>query len=293
MFYPSIRSRRQMLREAAALAGMLSLNPLSHIFAAYPKQKYSIGACDWSIGRRSDTEALGVAKEIGLDGVQVSLGNVNDNLHLRQKSVQQRYKQASKKYGVEIYSLAIGELNRVPYKSAPETEVWVRDSIDAAKALGCKVILLAFFNKGDLKEDEAGRQEVIRRLKKVVPKAEKAGVILGIESLLSADEHLAIIDAVGSKNVRIYYDVANSHKMGYNIYEEMERLGNEYICEVYAKEKGSLLGQGKIDFPRVKQILDDINYDGWVIIEASVPNGADMLESYQANNRYLRKILNT
>ena len=64
------------------------------------------------------------------------------------------------------------------------------------QALDCRVVLLAFFAKGDLKGDCEGTATVIRRLREVAPKAEKAGVILGIESWLSAEEHVAIIDAV-------------------------------------------------------------------------------------------------
>jgi L-ribulose-5-phosphate 3-epimerase len=285
-------TRRQMIKSTAALAGVTTFSPWWELFSTNGPRKYRISACDWSIGKTSEVEAVALAKKIGLDGVQVSLGTVKNNMHLRLPQVQQAYKAAEKTHGVQVSSLAIGELNNVPYKSAPETEAWVSDSIDVAKAMGCKVILLAFFSKGDLKGDEAGKQEVIRRLRKVAPKAEKAGVILGIESWLSAQEHLEIIHAVGSKNVRVYYDVANSHHMGYDIYEEMRRLGKKYICEVHAKENGYLLGQGNIDFARVKDILDDIKYEGWVIIEGALPQGAQLLPSYQANNHYLRSVLN-
>ena len=299
-------SRRQVLKASAALAGLAmgtpsigtpAATPLWNLFAAEPTGRHSepdyrVGACDWSIGKHSDVEALALAQKIGLDGVQVSLGKVDNGMHLRTPEVQEAYRTAARQYGVDIASIAIGELNQVPYKSAPETEQWVSDSIDAAQALGCRVVLLAFFSKGDLHDDPSGQQEVIRRLKKVVPRAEKAGVTLGIESWLSADEHLAMIDAIGSENVRVYYDLANSYKMGYNIYEEVARLGKEYICEIHAKENGYLLGQGRIDFVRVRDILRDIGYEGWIIIEGATPEGADITESYVANTRYVRSVFN-
>jgi hypothetical protein len=118
-------------------------------------------------------------------------------------------------------------LNNIPYKSDERTIAWVSDSIDACKAMGCRVVLLAFFGNGDLKGDKAGTDEVVRRLKDVAPKAEKAGVILGIESWLSAEEHVDIIDRVGSPAVQVYYDVANSEKMGYDIYREIRWLGGQ------------------------------------------------------------------
>lgn len=284
-------SRRRMLQQSTAFLGAASCYPLFNIFSD-GTHTYRVGACDWSIGMHSDVEAMALAREIGLDGVQISLGKVENNMHLRKLVVQQAYKKAARLHLVKIASIAIGELNKVPYKSAPETEAWVSDSIDVAQALGVPVVLLAFFGKGDIKNDKAGTREVIRRLKKVAPEAESKNVILGIESWLSADEHLEIIHAVGSPNVRVYYDVANSHKMGYDIYDEMERLGSEYICEVHAKENGYLLGQGKVDFPRVRDILQDVGYTGWIIIEGATPSGMDILPAYRHNRAFVQNTFN-
>ena len=130
----------------------------------------------------------------------------------------------------------------------------------------------------------------MRRLKAVAPKAEKAGVVLGIESWLSAGEHLAILDRVGSPAVQVYYDVCNSTERGYDICKEIRQLGKR-ICELHAKENGALLGQGKVDFKKVREALDDIGYSGWIQIEGAVPPGGKMLESYQANCKFLRSIL--
>jgi sugar phosphate isomerase/epimerase len=130
----------------------------------------------------------------------------------------------------------------------------------------------------------------VRRLKVVAPKAEKAGVILGIESWLSADEHLDILDRVGSKAVQVYYDVCNSNDRGHDIYKEIRQLGKR-ICEFHAKENGTLLGQGKVDFQKVRTAMDDTGYTGWIQIEGAVPAGKAVLESYQANCKFLRSIL--
>ncbi len=272
------------------MAGALALSPTFAPLVAAPEQRrFQIGACDWSIGRMATPEALTVAKEIGLDGVQVSLGTEKNDMHLRQAAVLQAYREAVKQTGVAVASLAIGELNNIPYKSDPRAIEWVRDSVDVAAALGCRVVLLAFFHKGDLKGDPAGTDEVVRRLRDVAPHAERKGIILGLESWLSAEEHLDILERVGSKAVQVYYDVANSEKMGYDIYREIRWLGKKgLICEFHAKENGALLGQGRVDFKRVRQAMDDIGYAGWIQIEGAVPEGAPLLPSYRANLQFLR-----
>jgi sugar phosphate isomerase/epimerase len=280
-----------MLRRSLQIAACAVVaSEFAPLFAAPAKRHYKLGACDWSIGKMGDPAAFEVARKIGLDGVQVSLGTEANNMQLRKKEVQQRYKEAAGAAHLEVASLAIGELNSIPYKSDPRTIEWVRDSIDVCKALGVRVVLLAFFGNDDLRGDKAGVDEVVRRLKAVAPKAEKAGVSLGIESWLSADEHIEILDRVGSPAVRVYYDVCNSNDMGYDIYQEIRKLGKR-ICEFHAKENGSLLGQGKVDFKKVRAALDDIGFTGWVQIEGAVPAGKPMLESYQANCKFMREIL--
>jgi L-ribulose-5-phosphate 3-epimerase len=252
--------------------------------------RFKIGACDWSIGPAGDINAFAVAKRIGLDGIQVSLNTASDYEHLRKPEVQQAVKEAARQSGVQIGGLAIGMLNQIPYKSDPRTEVWVQDSVGVAKALDVKNVLLAFFSNNDLKNDPQGTKVVIERLKAVAPKAEKAGVVLGIESWLSVPELLAILDTVGSPAVKVYYDVCNASDMGYDIFSEIRTLGKDRICEVHLKENGYLLGQGKVDLPKVKQALDDIGYAGWLHMEGAVPKGKPMLESYIENNKTVRSL---
>ena len=155
-FIPML-SRRQMLgRTAQAATALVIGSPFSPLLAAPEKRGFKIGACDWSIGKLADPASFDVARQIGLDGVQVSLGTAGDDMKLRKPEVQQQFKDAAKKAGVEIASLAIGELNGVPYKSDPRTEAWVNDSVPVMQALSVKVVLLAFFGKGNLVGDQAG-----------------------------------------------------------------------------------------------------------------------------------------
>lgn len=282
-------TRRQLLKSTAGLTGLICLGAYE-AFAMDKPERFKIGACDWSINQMAKVEAIAVGEKIGLDGVQISLGTLENDMHLRQEKIQRAYKGACKEYDMSIGGIAIGEMNNIPYKLDPRAEQWVSDSIDVAKAMGVKVVLLAFFSKGDLKNDVEGTRETIRRLKKIAPKAEDNGIILGIESWLSAEEHMEIINAVNSPNIKVYYDVANSNKMGYDIYKEIRSLGTEHICEFHAKENGFLLGQGNVDFEEVRKAIDDIEYKGWLQIEGAVPKNADMFKSYLLNNKYLQSV---
>ncbi len=239
-------------REALAVGAGLALSPALMAFAGDTQRRFKIGACDWSIGRRGQLSALQLAKQIGLDGVQVSFGKPGGQYDLRKEDVRRQYQQAARKHHVQIASLAMGVLNSIPYATDRDAERWVAESIEVMSKMNQKIVLLAFFARGDIKDKPELQQQVIRRLKKVAPQAEKAGVILGLETWLNADEHLRILDSVGSPAVQVYYDTANMEKQGYDIYKEIRELGRERICQFHCKENGFLLGEGRINFQRVK-----------------------------------------
>lgn len=284
-------NRRRFLASCGAVALAGGLSPWAGMGAA-GQPRIRLGACDWSLGKLADPAAFEVARAVGLDGVQVSLGTLGDDMHLRLPEVQRRYREAAAAAGLGILSLAIGELNNIPYKSDARTIPWVADAIDVCVALGCRVILLAFFGNDDLRGDAAGISETVRRLREVAAKAEKAGVVLGLETWLSAEDNLRIVERVGSRAVKVYYDVANSTERGYDIHKEIRWLGRQgQICEFHFKENGCLLGRGAIDFPRVCDALREIGYEGNVQIEGAVPPGGGLVASYVQNRTFLRKIL--
>ncbi|MBX7125966.1 MAG: sugar phosphate isomerase/epimerase [Cyclobacteriaceae bacterium] len=282
-------TRRQMLQGTLA-AGTLAAFPWLSSCSQPPRLR--IGACDWSLGKGGDPAAFDVAKTIGLAGVMVSMGDDTNHLHLRRADMQASYREAAARTGVQISSLALGILNDIPYKSDLRTEQWVSDSIDVAAALKAPVILLAFFGNGDLRDDDAGIREVIRRLRIVAPKAEKSGVTLGIESYLSAPQLMDIMQQVGSPAVKVYYDFRNSADAGYDVIQEIRQLGKDNICELHMKENGQLLGQGTLDWPAIARTLQEIGYigDGWMQLEWGHPKDADIVASYRQNVQYLNNI---
>ena len=280
-------------REAISHLSLLSTTLLSarDAFSMTALSNYKIGACDWSLHRNCNPDAFDYAKKIGLEGVQVSYNSKTDENYLSRSENQQAIIAASQRTGVKIASLAIGMLNEVPLKSEAKTVDWISGSIDAAKAVGVNVILLAFFGKGDLRKDDAGKKTVIERFKQLMPQAEKQGIILGIESYLSAQEHIEIIDAVASPNLQVYYDPRNSADAGYDIYREIPMLGKrKLICEIHLKDNEFLLGQGSMDWPRIKGLLDETGYKGWAQIEWSQPKGKSLEECYPQNVSYAKKI---
>lgn len=282
--------RRHFIKSALAFSGLSLAGCL--LADSRPEKKFRIGGCDWSLGKNADPGAFEVAQKIGLDGLMVNMGTVGNDMHLRQPAMQEQYLRESRRTGIAISSLALGELNVIPYKSDPRTEKWVWDSVDVARNLSVPVVLLAFFSNNDLRNDPAGKKEVITRLKRVMPHAEKNKIILGIESYLSADEHLEILQQVGSPYLKVYYDFRNTADAGYDTIQEFKKLGKDRICELHMKENGSLLEKGSLPWKEIAAAVHDSGYagDGWMQIEGALPDGADLIKSYKNNLTYLRSL---
>jgi sugar phosphate isomerase/epimerase len=284
--------RRQFIQSLTILGASSCID--FEYLASLKLKKYKIGACDWSLGQNSTLAAFDVAKSIGLDGVQVNLGTRQDGMHLRNKNTQIQFRDKAKETGIAISSMAIGELNNVPYKSDNQTDAWVFDAIDAATFFNVEVVLLAFFSKNDLRNDAKGVDTVIQKLKQVMPYAEKNKITLSIESYLTAEEHLDIMDKVGSDNLKVYYDFRNAQDAGNDIYHEIKLLGNKNICELHLKENGAFLGKADIDWVKVSRALNEINFHPakWMQIEGALPPKYDYINGHQQNLTFLKSIFN-
>jgi L-ribulose-5-phosphate 3-epimerase len=284
MIMPSL-SRRDLLRRYVTAAAAWPFAPeLRPLFAEGSSRRFKIGACEWSL-RKGDPESLDLAKRIGLDGVQINFGTLENDLHLRQPELQRAYLDASKRHQVELASIGIAAMNGVPLKNDPRAIEWLVDSVPVARALNVRVVLIAQFGKGDLLGDPLGIDRTVAILKEHAPLAEKAGVIWGLENYLSARQNLEILDRVGSPAVQVYYDVGNSTDKGYDLYEEIRQLKGR-VCEFHAKDGRFMLGKGRVDFKKVREALDAIEYSGWIQIEAVAPN--DLTADYQSHLAHLR-----
>ncbi len=282
-------SRRTMLRRGAAASAAALASGLAPLLASPQSRWFKIGACDWNLGRRADVESFDVAKEIGLDGVQISLG-VLGGANTTDPEVRRRYREAAARTGLGIASLAIGEMNQVPLKSEPQAAEWLAQSIDVCKDLGLEIVMPACFGKGDLDMSRTGEiDHLVGVLRDVAPAAERAGVTIGLESYLSAADNLKLIDRVGSPAMSVYYDVGNSTDKGYDILAEIRQLGRKgLLCQLHAKDGRHRLGEGRIDFRKVREALDDVGYSGWIVVEAAAPNG--LMNDYPHYARFLRGI---
>jgi sugar phosphate isomerase/epimerase len=130
---------------------------------------------------------------------------------------------------------------------------------------------------------------VIGAFRDFVPRAERAGVILGFENMISVEDNCYACDKVASKHFRIWYDVGNPTYVGRNAAREIRILGRDRICQFHFKDKG-YLGEGQVDFPAILRAVDDIAFEGYANLETGAPSG-DVMADTERNIKYLRRLM--
>ena len=275
-------SRRQILGAAAA-----TLAP-----AAFAKDhKFKLGVTDWNLRMTSNPEAVGVAKSLGFEGVEVSLGRkaADNKLPLDNAELQQRYLDEAKKHGMRLAGTCLDILHVNYLKNDKLGQKWVADCIPITKKLNARVVLLPFFGKGALQTKEE-MDYVGDVLKELAPEAAKAGILLCLEDTISAEDNVRIMERSRSKAVLTYYDVGNSTNAGFDVVKEIRWLGKNRIGQMHLKDGRSYLGEGKIDFPAVLKAMREIDFAGFANLETSSPS-QDVQADMKRNITYLRRLL--
>ncbi|HYP05834.1 MAG TPA: sugar phosphate isomerase/epimerase family protein [Bryobacteraceae bacterium] len=277
-------ARRSFLSLAAgaAASGALNARGLSGL---------KIGVTDWNLRQTAKLEAVSLARRLGFEGVQVSLGRqVQDNkLPLDNPELITSYLKEAKAQGIALDGTCLDVLHTNYLKNDQLGQRWVVDGIRLTKALGTKVMLLPFFGKGAL-ETQAEKDYVGDVLRELAPEAEKAGVILGLEDTISAEDNVRIVERSRSKAVLVYYDIGNSHVAGFPVAREIDWLGKKRICQMHFKDNPHYLGEGKIDMTEVLRAVSRIDYEGFANLETDAPSKsveADM----KRNLAFVRKVM--
>lgn len=255
------------------------------------KSELRIGVTDWNLNLGANPEAVPLAARLGFDGIQVSFGRkiANDKMPVDNPDVIARYLQLSKEYKIPIDGTCVDRLHDNGLKSDKLAPKWVGDSIRLTKALKTRVLLLPFFGRWALKSKDE-MEYTGDALRDLAPEAEKAGVILGLEDTISAEDNVSIMDRSRSKNVLVYYDVGNSTQAGFDVVKEIRWLGKDRICQFHLKDNPHYLGEGGIQFAPIMHAIRDIGFSGYANLETDAH--ADTLEAdLRRNLLYIRKVM--
>lgn len=151
----------------------------------------------------------------------------------------------------------------------------VGQAIDYARAVGCgRLNCLAGLAPIDIAHDKA-RETLVENLRFAAAATARAGIQLVLEPLNTHDTPgffvsttpaaLALIEAVGSDNLRLQYDIYHAQVMegdlARTLQEHLPRIAHVQLADNPGRHEP---GTGEINFPFLLQHLDRIAYAGWV-----------------------------
>jgi len=258
-----------------------------------------VGMTDWNLGQRGDIAKIALAREIGLDGIQVSVQYPTDGKPtLRDPKTQAEFKRAALDNGIQICSLAIGNpgKQRLPMHTNPAFAILLAEAVEIAYNIGTNNILLPILGESHI--DMANQAQVdafVTMMKEVARYAEKYDVVVGLEDWISAADNIKLVDAIGSNHVAVYYDAHNIVSRVPDIYVEPKMLGKR-INQIHLKNanvadnRQQLLETpgGKMDWQRMAKEFYDIGYRGWYVLETGSPT-KDLVADTRANIAYVKK----
>lgn len=260
--------------------------------------RYKIAVVDLMILKRQKLGAFQLTKDIGADGLEVDMGGLGNRPTFDNKlaidSIRQQFLNKAKELNLEIASLGMTGFYAQSFPERPTAVQAVKDCIATMKQMGVKVGFLPLGIKGDLRKYPELRPAVVERLKEVGKAAEEAGVIIGIETALTATEEVQLLKDIGSPAIQIYFNFSNPLKEGRDLYEEIKILGKDRICQMHCTNKDSVWLQNdpQIDMKKVKQTLDNMGWSGWLVIERSrdANDPRNVKKNFGANTAYMKSI---
>ncbi|MBN2761552.1 MAG: TIM barrel protein [Bacteroidales bacterium] len=261
-------------------------------------QRYKIGVCDWMLLKRQKAGAFKLAEEIDADGLEVDMGGLGNRTTFDNKLLdpieRKKFMEESKKYDIEICSIAMSGFYAQSFAERETVQIMLRDTINTMVMMHVKTAFLPLGVKGDLIQHPELRPAIIERLKMAGRMAEAADVTIGIETALDATAEVQLLKDIDSPAVKSYFNFANALQNSRDLCQEMKTLGKDLICQIHCTDEDGvwLEKNTRINMPEVRKTLDDMGWNGWLVIERSrdARNPHDVRGNFGANVKFLKSI---
>jgi len=256
------------------------------------RSELKIGVTDWNLRKAADPASIALAASIGFDGVEISFGRPRPDearLPADNPAVIAAYKEAFARHRIGIAGTCVDALHKNCLMNDRQGVKWLSDSIRLSRELRSKVLLMPAFFDCEVKT-QALMDSTASAIKEVVKEAESAGVTLGLENTLSAEENLRIIDKVGSRFLKVYYDSQNAIRWLHDPFKEIPMLGASRICQFHIKDNDGYLGEGKVPWDRLLPVILELGFTGWANLETANPS-KDVSTDMRRNLSYVRQLV--
>jgi sugar phosphate isomerase/epimerase len=224
---------------------------------------------DQVIRAAGDDELFRQAKRLGFAGVEVVLSR-------RALERVEGLRRAQREHRLAVPSLVLGEhsdrggIADLDPTVAEHAREDVERALEWAAELGAEAIHVPFFGRAELR-DEADLERAAAAFRPLCERAGERAVTLCYEGTLPAERIRALAERVGSPAFGCYFDLANVVALGLDTATELRVLGalvrRLHFKDTLVQTGDCPPGLGRVDFVESARALDEIGYDGWVVLE--------------------------
>ncbi|NWG13605.1 MAG: TIM barrel protein [Acidobacteria bacterium] len=264
---------------AGALAARSPWISIRHAFAAGRPPGLRLSLTWGIVGKRSVADGLALIHRHGYDGFEM--------FDWRNASILAAFAEEKKKYPLECVCLVANKGVTAPgcgLVNPREREGFLEQmqlAVNAAKRVDCKRLVVLTGNElGGLSREEQ-MSNAASALRAAVPLLEKNGMTAVVEVLNTYVDHAgyflyyvrdgaALVDRVGSPNVRILFDLYHTQIMEGNLIEKIRMfigyVGHFHFADVPGRHEP---GTGEINYRNVFKAIYDLGdrYPGYVSLE--------------------------
>ena len=246
---------------------------LSQFVAAEPKSFKGKIKKAVKFGTKPNEAQMQKLKDLGFDGIEGSAPGLQV----------EPMKQACQKIDLPMHGVVYNKhwkvrLSDPDPKVREESRKGLAQAMREAKGVGGTSVLLV---PGRVKGEQETHQHVwdrsIEQIRKLIPLARELRIHILIETVWNGfcykpEQFRDYIDAIDSPWVQAYYDIGNMQKYGPS-HKWIRVLGNRTL-KLDVKDWGSKngfcpLGQGDVDWKKVRHELEQIEFKGWATREGN------------------------
>jgi len=138
------------------------------------------------------------------------------------------------------------------------------DLLERGAKLGIEKYIMPFFEHSEL--SVSNMEDYVEPLRGLAKVADDKGILVCLETILTGEELIKLLDMIKMPNVKVVFDTGNRVAFGHNLARDIRLLGDS-IAHVHIKDKNIdnenvLLGTGLVNFEDVFCALSDIKYSG-------------------------------
>ena len=240
--------------------------------------KYGMNMLLWTTDvNESHDVVLEQLKSFGYDGVELPIFDMNVG----------KFTQLGKKLddvGLERTAVTVSPAEANPISDSAKIRAAAVDrlkqAIDVCHAVGVTLLCGPFhsalgeFSGQGPTEDEWKYGKTI--LSQVADYAQSAGVMLVLESLNRfecyflncAADTSRFVREVDHPNLKMMYDTFHSHIEEQDVVDAIKTCADQMVHVHVSENDRSTPGEGQVDWKTTFATLKEINYDGWMVVEA-------------------------